>query len=55
MGRGVAVVFGGRDVVRNQLLQLAKKSEQDNVITDTREALRTLILGIKAGKADHLL
>ncbi|MGW3013447.1 hypothetical protein ACWC9R_32165 [Streptomyces sp. NPDC001219] len=24
-------------------------------VTDTREALRTLIHGIKAGKADHLL
>ncbi|MFI0903927.1 hypothetical protein ACH4TE_10285 [Streptomyces sioyaensis] len=28
---------------------------EDTYITDTREALRTLIREIKAGKADHLL
>jgi hypothetical protein len=28
---------------------------EDTYVTDTREALRTLIRDIKAGKADHLL
>ena len=29
--------------------------QEDTYLTDTREALRTLIQDIKAGKADHLL
>ncbi|MEU6733973.1 hypothetical protein ABZ929_12345 [Streptomyces physcomitrii] len=29
--------------------------QEDHYLTDTREALRTLITDIKAGKADHLL
>ncbi|MFI6015028.1 hypothetical protein ACIBAG_40730 [Streptomyces sp. NPDC051243] len=29
--------------------------QEDHYLTDTREALRTLIRDIKAGKADHLL
>ncbi|MFJ9406113.1 hypothetical protein [Streptomyces sp. NPDC101393] len=28
---------------------------EDTYVTDTREALRTLIRDIKAGRADHLL
>ena len=28
---------------------------EDTYVTDSREALRALILDIKAGKADHLL
>jgi hypothetical protein len=29
--------------------------EEDRYLTDSREALRTMIRDIKAGKADHLL
>ncbi|MGV4986633.1 hypothetical protein ACVB8X_22295 [Streptomyces sp. NRAIS4] len=29
--------------------------QEDRFITDTRDALRTMIRDIKAGKADHLL
>lgn len=34
---------------------IAVNGEEDRYLTDTREALRTLITDIKAGKADHLL
>ena len=34
---------------------IALVGQEDHYLTDTREALRTLILDIKAGKADHLL
>ncbi|MFD3733581.1 hypothetical protein [Streptomyces sp. NPDC058632] len=34
---------------------IAVAGQEDRPLTDTREALRTLILEIKAGKADHLL
>ncbi|PSM43857.1 hypothetical protein OHS59_28610 [Streptomyces sp. NBC_00414] len=34
---------------------IAVTGAEDTPLTDTREALRTLILDIKAGKADHLL
>ncbi|KUO10875.1 hypothetical protein [Streptomyces sp. DSM 15324] len=34
---------------------IAVAGQEDNPLTDTREALRALILEIKAGKADHLL
>ncbi|MFI6847530.1 hypothetical protein OG535_34980 [Kitasatospora sp. NBC_00085] len=34
---------------------IAVKGQEDRAITDSRAALRTLILDIKAGKADHLL
>ncbi|MCX2926735.1 hypothetical protein [Streptomyces sp. NEAU-W12] len=34
---------------------VAVAGQEDRPLTDTREALRTLILEIKAGKADHLL
>ncbi|MFJ2746269.1 hypothetical protein ACIO3O_42150 [Streptomyces sp. NPDC087440] len=34
---------------------IAVAGAEDTPLTDTREALRTLILDIKAGKADHLL
>ncbi|MGV9271392.1 hypothetical protein ACWDRR_42900 [Kitasatospora sp. NPDC003701] len=34
---------------------IAVKGQEDQAITDSRAALRTLILDIKAGKADHLL
>ncbi|MFJ2827331.1 hypothetical protein ACIPC1_06950 [Streptomyces sp. NPDC087263] len=34
---------------------IAIAGQEDHYLTDTREALRTLIRDIKAGKADHLL
>ncbi|MEU1312147.1 hypothetical protein ABZ419_25070 [Streptomyces cinnamoneus] len=34
---------------------IAVAGAEDHYVTDTREALRTLIRDIKAGKADHLL
>ncbi|MEW2390301.1 hypothetical protein AB0933_18315 [Streptomyces venezuelae] len=34
---------------------IAVTGQEDTPLTDTTEALRTLILDIKAGKADHLL
>lgn len=34
---------------------IAVNGEEDRYITDSIEALRTLIRDVKAGKADHLL
>ncbi|MFE9397460.1 hypothetical protein [Streptomyces flavidovirens] len=34
---------------------IAINGEEDRYLTDSREALRTMIRDIKAGKADHLL
>ncbi|WP_328501775.1 hypothetical protein OG828_18730 [Streptomyces sp. NBC_00457] len=34
---------------------IAVAGQEDRHLTDSREALRNLILEIKAGKADHLL
>jgi hypothetical protein len=34
---------------------IAVHGQEDRFITDSRDALRTMILDIKAGKADHLL
>ena len=34
---------------------IAVAGQEDTPLTDTHEALRTLILEIKAGKADHLI
>ncbi|MER6613916.1 hypothetical protein [Streptomyces xantholiticus] len=34
---------------------IAVAGQEDHPLTDSREALRTLIREIKAGKADHLL
>ncbi|WP_030903214.1 hypothetical protein [Streptomyces sp. NRRL F-5126] len=34
---------------------IAVNGQEDHYLTDTTEALRTLISEIKAGKADHLL
>lgn len=34
---------------------IAVAGSEDAYVSDTREALRTLIRDIKAGKADHLL
>ncbi|MEU5345822.1 MULTISPECIES: hypothetical protein [unclassified Streptomyces] len=43
----------GTDTSGNAYIALA--GAEDTYLTDTREALRTLIQEIKAGKADHLL
>jgi hypothetical protein len=34
---------------------IAVKGQEDRYLTDSIEALRTLIRDVKAGKADHLL
>ncbi|MFF3915019.1 hypothetical protein ACFYZB_16250 [Streptomyces sp. NPDC001852] len=34
---------------------IAVVGQEDRFITDTRDALRTMIRDIKAGRADHLL
>ncbi|MFI6587312.1 hypothetical protein [Embleya sp. NPDC050493] len=34
---------------------IAVKGQEDHYLTDTIDALRTLIRDIKAGRADHLL
>jgi len=34
---------------------IAVKGQEDRYLTDSLQALRTLITDIKAGKADHLL
>ncbi|MFC5956519.1 hypothetical protein ACFP51_19195 [Streptomyces pratens] len=43
----------GTDTDDNAYIAVA--GQEDTPLTDTREALRNLILEIKAGKADHLL
>ncbi|WP_225099436.1 hypothetical protein [Streptomyces sp. CoH27] len=43
----------GTDPHGNAYIAIA--GQEDHYLTDTREALRTLIRDIKAGKADHLL
>ncbi|MFR9723885.1 hypothetical protein ACL02R_11045 [Streptomyces sp. MS19] len=43
----------GTDAEGNGYIAVA--GEEDQPLTDSREALRNLILDIKAGKADHLL
>ncbi|GAA2719744.1 MULTISPECIES: hypothetical protein [Streptomyces] len=43
----------GTDEAGNGYIAVA--GDEDHYLTDTREALRTLIRDIKAGKADHLL
>ncbi|WPO71758.1 hypothetical protein [Streptomyces sp. KN37] len=43
----------GTDSAGNAYIAVA--GQEDHYLTDTREAPRTLIHDIKAGKADHLL
>jgi hypothetical protein len=43
----------GTDSEGNAYIAIA--GAEDDYLTDSREALRGLVLGIKAGKADHLL
>jgi hypothetical protein len=43
----------GTDAEGNSYIAIA--GAEDNYLTDTHRALRSLILGIKNGEADHLL
>lgn len=43
----------GTDAIGNGYI--AVNGQEDHCLTDSLEALRTLITDIKAGKADHLL
>lgn len=43
----------GTDATGNAYVAIA--GAEDAALTDSREALRRMILDIKAGKADHLL
>uniref|UniRef100_A0AAU1ZXE0 DUF397 domain-containing protein n=1 Tax=Streptomyces sp. NBC_00093 TaxID=2975649 RepID=A0AAU1ZXE0_9ACTN len=52
-GEGANCFRIGTDTANNAYIAIA--GQEDTYLTDTREALRTLIQDIKAGKADHLL
>lgn len=52
-GEGASCFRLGTDATGNAYIAVA--GAEDTYLTDTREALRTLIRDIKAGKADHLL
>ncbi|MFJ2767639.1 hypothetical protein [Streptomyces sp. NPDC087300] len=52
-GEGASCFRIGTDATGNAYIAVA--GQEENPLTDTREALRTLIRDIKAGKADHLL
>ena len=52
-GEGNSCFRIGTDTTGNAYLAIA--GAEDTYLTDTREALRTLVLDIEAGKADHLL
>ncbi|MER6370440.1 hypothetical protein ABT255_19000 [Streptomyces mirabilis] len=52
-GEGASCFRLGADPDGNAYIAIA--GAEDHYLTDTREALRTMILGIKAGRADHLL
>ncbi|MER6089447.1 MULTISPECIES: hypothetical protein [Streptomyces] len=52
-GEGASCFRLGTDDTGNAYIAIAGAEEHH--LTDSREALRTLILDIKAGKADHLL
>jgi hypothetical protein len=52
-GEGANCFRIGTDTEGNAYIAVA--GQEDRYLTDTREALRTLIRDIKSGKADHLL
>ncbi|MFF4753114.1 hypothetical protein ACWD5R_08890 [Streptomyces sp. NPDC002514] len=52
-GEGNSCFRIGVDEIGNAYV--AVHGQEDRFITDSRDALRTMILDIKAGKADHLL
>ncbi|WP_316782272.1 hypothetical protein [Streptomyces sasae] len=52
-GEGANCFRLGTDPQGNAYIAVA--GQEDTYLTDTREALRSLIREIKAGRADHLL
>ncbi|MEU6371832.1 hypothetical protein [Streptomyces sp. NPDC046909] len=52
-GEGASCFRLGTDQNSNAYIAIA--GAESTYLTDTREALRNMILEIKAGKADHLL
>ncbi|WP_370414652.1 hypothetical protein [Streptomyces fradiae] len=52
-GEGNSCYRFGTDADGNSYIAVA--GQEDHHLTDSRDALRQLILDIKAGKADHLL
>lgn len=52
-GEGNSCFRIGTDQVGNAYI--AVRGQEDRFIIDSREALRSMIRDIKAGKADHLL
>lgn len=52
-GEGASCFRLGTDQHGNAYIAIA--GAEDTHLADSREALRTMILDIKAGKADHLL
>ncbi|MET9354319.1 hypothetical protein ABZY14_15210 [Streptomyces sp. NPDC006617] len=52
-GEGNSCFRLGTDATGNAYVAIA--GAEDAALTDSREALRRMILDIKAGKADHLL
>ncbi|MBQ0828444.1 hypothetical protein [Streptomyces tagetis] len=52
-GEGASCFRLGTDADGNAYIAIA--GEEDTYLTDSRDALRRMILEIKAGKADHLL
>ncbi|BFO15280.1 hypothetical protein SHKM778_16680 [Streptomyces sp. KM77-8] len=52
-GEGSSCFRLGTDADGNGYIAVA--GQEENPLTDSLEALRTLITDIKAGKADHLL
>ncbi|MBZ6137316.1 hypothetical protein KVH22_04655 [Streptomyces olivaceus] len=52
-GEGNSCFRLGTDATGNAYIAIA--GEEETPLTDSRDALRRMILDIKAGKADHLL
>ncbi|MBU6535868.1 hypothetical protein ACFUIW_08585 [Streptomyces sp. NPDC057245] len=52
-GEGASCFRLGTDTSGHAYIAIA--GEEDTPLTDSRDALRRMILDIKAGKADHLL
>ncbi|MFD0033919.1 hypothetical protein ACFVJK_37940 [Streptomyces sp. NPDC127172] len=52
-GEGASCFRLGTDPDGNAYITVA--GAEETYLTDSRDALRALILGIKAGEADHLL
>jgi hypothetical protein len=52
-GEGASCFRLGTDSQGNAYIAIV--GQEDRPLTDSREALRALILGIKEGRADHLL